>query len=124
MENTFVSPKGTFCSIFLLWGAQVAPAASVAITTIPRRLGQALRVRRSQGHRDRHSGTWMMPRQEGMGCGTPHGTLLLSACAGQVGTSVEPTPTHPTCLQAGQSFHCTPQILFFFFKPVVLRLNF
>lgn len=71
----------------------------------------------SQGHRDKPSGTWMMPGQEGMGCGTPPiGTLLLTACAGQVGTSAEPTSSHPTWLQPGHSFHFTPQILILFFS--------
>lgn len=82
MENILFKPKGTFCSILLLWGSQVAPAASVAITTSPRMLWQVLvGLWSAQGHRDKHSGTWMMPGQEGMGCGTlPWDPAARSLC--------------------------------------------
>lgn len=46
-------PKDTFCSIFLLWRCQVAPTASVAITSMPRMLWQVLVVWSSQGHEDK-----------------------------------------------------------------------
>lgn len=115
MGNILASPKGTFCSTFLLWGCQVMPSGSRCLSGHHHHPQGALagaggvEVTGTQGQAQ-----WHLDDARAGGNGLWDPCIVPAACAGQVGTSAEPMSSHPTWIQPGQSFHFTPQILFFF----------